>query len=215
MHNAFGNDGNSMLATEEAVRVAHQNSDGSAVAFALRWLQANKQNALPDKGEELLRRCRAKALQHNLSNLASSASLTISALLRKSKSVTPTQIWDSLDWKNVSGESVHSGEEGYTGNSSGVQTNGFVGTQNNSVSLEEIMLFNSKRFLSLSGSWSIFGHQQVSGAKWSWSWCWSGNVFLHFFYFSLGVHLACFGPSLNNPLACRNPCSFAAAQETN
>lgn len=108
LHHNFGHRGLSLLATDEAVRVAQQNGDGACVAYALAWLhhngvgaarssdrvkrsvgedqaqkddgegggeggEGNSKGGLTSQTEELLERCSARALEHELHGLAATA----------------------------------------------------------------------------------------------------------------------------------------------
>jgi tetratricopeptide (TPR) repeat protein len=80
MHSQFGDAATSLLATEEAVRVAQQSKDAACVAFSLGWLYSNATtNASNNNSEagELIRRCVQRAMENNLRPLAAGANLSL------------------------------------------------------------------------------------------------------------------------------------------
>jgi hypothetical protein len=83
MHHGFGDTVSSLLATEEAVRVAQQSKDAACVAFALGWLYSNNSTADAgsgggkDEAGELLQRCVQRAMEGNLRPLAAGANLSL------------------------------------------------------------------------------------------------------------------------------------------
>lgn len=81
MHHGFGDTATSLLATQEAVRIAQQSKDAACVAFALGWLYSNASatNTGGDgnEAESLIRRCVQRAMEGNLRPLAAGASLSL------------------------------------------------------------------------------------------------------------------------------------------
>lgn len=81
-HSSFGDIEMSLMATEEAVRVAQQSKDrdASCVAFALGWLFENDCNGVIDR-RQLLERCATRALQGQLRPLVSGANFYLATHL--------------------------------------------------------------------------------------------------------------------------------------
>ena len=96
-HNAFGDTDLSLMATEEAVRVAQQSKDKDAacVAFALGWLFENNGHGTAER-RELLKRCATRALQGQLRPLVAGANLTLSKNYVEEDRKGPSEAWTSL-----------------------------------------------------------------------------------------------------------------------
>lgn len=97
-HSSFGGVEMSLMATEEAVRVAQQSKerDASCVAFALGWLYKNDCSGHADR-LKLLQRCAARASQGQLRPLVSGANLSLSTHLVSEQTPTFTPLsWITL-----------------------------------------------------------------------------------------------------------------------
>ncbi|GMI13039.1 hypothetical protein TrLO_g3101 [Triparma laevis f. longispina] len=174
LHHNFGHRGLSLLATDEAVRVAQQNGDGACVAYALAWLhhngvgaarsndrvkrsvggdqaqeddgegggeggEGNSKGGLTSQTEELLERCSARALEHELHGLAATASLALST--HACKNMASDKIWESLDEMN---------------------RNAIVGA---STSIDEVCHINSRKHLVAAAAWETFGKHNLGIAQ--------------------------------------------------
>ncbi|GMH88204.1 hypothetical protein TrVE_jg13270 [Triparma verrucosa] len=171
LHHNFGHRGLSLLATDEAVRVAQQNGDGACVAYALAWLHHNGVGAArssdrPEKNpggdqmlengldsgdsdvasagltsqtEELLERCSARALEHELHGLAATANLALST--HACKNMGSDKIWQSLDE---------------------MDRNAIVGA---STSIDEVCHINSRKHLVAAAAWETFGKHNLGIAQ--------------------------------------------------
>jgi hypothetical protein len=96
-HDAFGDTELSLIATEEAVRVAQQSKDKDAacVAFALGWLFKNNGHGTAEK-RELLKRCATRALQGQLRPLVAGANLALAKHSLEEDRRAPSATWTSL-----------------------------------------------------------------------------------------------------------------------
>eukprot|EP00980_Cylindrotheca_fusiformis_P007771 scaffold1650_cov135-Cylindrotheca_fusiformis.AAC.6 len=97
-HGCFGDTELSLMATEEAVRVAQQSKDRHAacVAFALGWLFENNGHGIADR-QELLRRCASRASRNQLRSLVAGANLTLAKhVLEEDHRAIPSSAWTSL-----------------------------------------------------------------------------------------------------------------------
>ncbi|CAJ1959626.1 unnamed protein product [Cylindrotheca closterium] len=97
-HSSFGDAEMSLMATEEAVRVAQQSKDrdASCVAFALGWLFENDYSGTIDR-RQLLQRCATRALQGQLRPLVSGANLSLATHLASEE----TQSFTPLAWMTL------------------------------------------------------------------------------------------------------------------
>lgn len=97
-HGSFGDSELSLMATEEAVRVAQQSKDKDAacVAFALGWLFENNGHGTAER-QELLTRCAARALQRQLRPLVAGANLALAKhFLDDDRRSLPSSAWTRL-----------------------------------------------------------------------------------------------------------------------
>ena len=98
-HSAFGDTDLSLMATEEAVRVAQQtgtkDKDAACVAFALGWLFENNGHGTAER-RELLKRCATRALQGQLRPLVAGANLALAKHYLGEDRRGPSDAWTSL-----------------------------------------------------------------------------------------------------------------------
>jgi tetratricopeptide (TPR) repeat protein len=162
MYSAFGNPGVALAATEEAVRVAHQqapNQDVSSVAFALGWLgllrnESSKGGNTLHQARELIHRSFEHATDSNLRSLAAGASFVESRLLALSPHHHPSLAWIPLTQALTDNGAKLDGST-TSGMDRPTQTND--GTNG-----DEVSRLLGRQSLVASGIWHVLGNEPMS-----------------------------------------------------